>query len=47
MATVQVMNLAALFGGQVLIKVKTFQPDLKISLQKLHVKASSTGDVES
>lgn len=41
------MNLAALFGGQVLIKVKTFQPDLKISLQKLHVKASSTGDVES
>lgn len=44
--TVKGMDLAALLGGQVLNKVKTFQPDLKISLQKLHVKESSTNDVE-
>lgn len=46
MVTVQVMDLAALFRGQVLNQVKTSQPDLKISFQKLHVKESSTSDVE-
>lgn len=46
METVQVMELAALFGGQVLNKVKAFPSGLKISMQILHVKESSTSDVE-
>jgi len=40
------MELAALSGGQVLHNFKAFPPGLKISMQKMHTKESSTSDVE-
>lgn len=46
MGSVRVMELATLFGRQVLNKVEAFPPGLKISIQKLHVKESSTSNVE-